>query len=174
MSQSCVKTSSFHKITQITPHSFSRSPAQSHVLPALSIIYFWPLFLPFPLATPLLCPGPVHSKMQRFKAASSCCKCQQSSVPPPDRGAETTTSATVPSVTSYTVEKQMKYLYCLCRSTSCVFWMGFGLISAATALSLLIQTAGEKIHLYLHQYKTTANIQRVQVTFPKWNSVCHA
>lgn len=92
----------------------------------------------------MLCPGPVHSKLQRFKAASSCCESQRSLVPPWDMGAEITTGATVPSMFSHTVKKCMKHLYCPCRSTSWVFWMGFGHISAATALSRDPNSKGKK------------------------------
>lgn len=115
-----LKISNFHNITQISPYSLSRSPSHSQVLSALRLTYFWPPFF-FPLAIPLLCPGPVHSEMHRFKAASNCGKCQQRLVPPWDMSAETTTLAIVPRMSSPTAERQLRYLFCCCRTTS---WCG--------------------------------------------------
>lgn len=158
MSHHCVKTSSFHSITQITPPASPGVPhrATSYLHSALSApdSFFSHLFLPHLCCVLALftarCKG---SRLLQVAAnAGGVCFHHRTWVQKSPLWPQ--------SLACITHIKQMKYHYCPCRSTSWMFWMGFGYISAITALSLDPNSREKKIPSYLHQYKTTANIQR--------------
>lgn len=145
VSQSYVKTSSFHNITH-PPQPLKEcltEPCTTCTQPYLLLTPFFALCSCDTFAVSWSC----SQQDAKVQGCLSCCNCQQSLVPPQQPGAETTTLATVPSMPSHTVKKPMKYFHCPCRSTSWMFWLGFGHISGATALSLDPDSRGKKIHL---------------------------
>lgn len=158
MSHHCVKTSSFHSITQITPPAFQGVPhrATSYLHSALpaSDSFFCHLLLPHLCCVLALFTARCKGSRLLQVAANAGGACfhhrtwvQKSPLWPQSLAFPHTHKADEVSLLP-------------CRSTSWMFWMGFGHISATTALSLDSNTRGKKIHSYLHQYKTTSNIQK--------------
>lgn len=99
LSHSCAQNKQFSPQNSNQPLKLLKEPLTK---PCTQPYLLLTSFLPFFLAVPLLCTGTVHSEMERLKAASSCSKCQQCLVPPQDMGAEATSLAIVPTMSSHT------------------------------------------------------------------------